>query len=302
MNTDNNNTNYDKEAYKQKKREQLQKAYNIIDEAVEELQKNPEFLKTWLDVQSRFDVYSSRNALLIAKQLPNALQLKDYGKWKNEGIIFKQQYPNKILLIEPGKSYTNKDNEIVTPFNAKEVIDIKETILEIEDTKEGMKYNAKNYEKRLILQSLVHNISPVVKAVDNLENGKMAEWNQQENTIYVLRTESYDEAIKGVVKELAKAKYFPRTGYDNINTLNEEQLKNFNNISSCIEYLVDKRYGLDVELTNKEEISKLFSGMETVDVKNCLEDIKSTFSEINNEMSQNLEYNDRQKENQDRGR
>lgn len=302
MNTDNNNTNYDKEAYKQKKREQLQKAYNIIDEAVEELQKNPEFLKTWLDVQSRFDVYSSRNALLIAKQLPNALQLKDYGKWKNEGIIFKKQYPNKILLIEPGKSYTNKDNEIVTPFNAKEVIDIKETILEIEDTKEGMKYNAKNYEKRLILQSLVHNISPVVKAVDNLENGKMAEWNQQENTIYVLRTESYDEAIKGVVKELSKAKYFPRTSYDNINTLNEEQLKNFNNISSCIEYLVDKRYGLDVELTNKEEISKLFSGMETVDVKNCLEDIKSTFSEINNEMSQYLEYNDRQKENQDRGR
>ena len=67
---------YDKESFKQRKREQLQNAYKMIDEGLDKIKSNPSFFKEYLDVQSRFDMYTPRNAILIATQQPNAMQLK----------------------------------------------------------------------------------------------------------------------------------------------------------------------------------------------------------------------------------
>ena len=64
----NSNNSYDKESYKKRKREQLDNAYKMIDEALEELKTNQSFFNEYLKVQSKFDMYSPRNALLIAKQ------------------------------------------------------------------------------------------------------------------------------------------------------------------------------------------------------------------------------------------
>ena len=68
---------YDKETYIKKKREQLDNAYKTIDEGLEEITTNPNFFKEYLTVQGKFDLYTPRNAILIAKQLPNAIQLKE---------------------------------------------------------------------------------------------------------------------------------------------------------------------------------------------------------------------------------
>ena len=58
---------YDNSSWKIKKREQLKNAYSIIESAVEEIKKNPQFLQTYWYVQSRFDRYTVRNSLLLAK-------------------------------------------------------------------------------------------------------------------------------------------------------------------------------------------------------------------------------------------
>ena len=90
----NSQNSYDKEAYKQKKKEQLEFAYKTIDESVNKIKTDSSFFMQYLDVQSKFDVYTSRNALLIASQLPNAMQLKDYKSWKELNASFKVKYPN----------------------------------------------------------------------------------------------------------------------------------------------------------------------------------------------------------------
>lgn len=267
---------YDKEAYIQKKREQLNWAYNTVEQSIEELKNSPQFFNDYLNIQSRFDMYTPRNALLIAKQLPNAMQLKERKDWIDAKVSFKDKYPKKVIIIEPRESYINKDGKTITPYNAKELIDISETTT---------KPNIKSYDKKLILQGLLHESKSSnipIKAVDDLENNKMCEWNQKDGAIYVKRTDNYDEVIKAVATEIAKINLYDKT----------EDIDN--DKAECIAYMVCKKYGIDVPSVNTENIINKYSNMETSAVINDLTTMKEITLDINTGMGQYLD--DKRKE------
>jgi len=263
-----NSNSYNKEEWKKKKQEQLQNAYNMIEEATEELKNDSSFLKSYLDVQSRFDKYTVRNALLLTKQLPNATQLKDYNGWKEAKVNFKTRYPKRVVILEPGEAYTNKEGKKVTPIYSKEVIDISET---------NLKPNSRTYDKKLILQSLLHNAPADIKAVDSLEDGKMCNWDKDNNVIYVCRSEDYNLVISSVAKELANINL-----YENTNNYDQVQ-------AECISYMICKKYGIDTELENIDKLSLRFSNMESKDIKDELSNMKNVFEDINNNIGQYLD-------------
>jgi len=263
-----NNNSYNKEEWKKKKQEQLQNAYNMIEEATEELKNDSSFFKSYLDVQSRFDKYTVRNALLLTKQLPNATQLKDYNGWKEAKVNFKTRYPKRVVILEPGEAYTNKEGKKVTPIYSKEVIDISET---------NLKPNSRTYDKKLILQSLLHNAPADIKAVDSLEDGKMCNWDKDNNVIYVCRSEDYNLVISSVAKELANINL-----YENTNNYDQVQ-------AECISYMICKKYGIDVDLENIDKLSLRFSNMESKDIKDELSNMKNVFEDINNNIGQYLD-------------
>ena len=263
-----NSNSYNKEEWKKKKQEQLQNAYNMIEEATEELKNDSSFFKSYLDVQSRFDKYTVRNALLLTKQLPNATQLKDYNGWKESKVNFKTRYPKRVVILEPGEAYTNKEGKKVTPIYSKEVIDISET---------NLKPNSRTYDKKLILQSLLHNAPADIKAVDSLEDGKMCNWDKDNNVIYVCRSEDYNLVISSVVKELANVNL-----YENTNNYDQVQ-------AECISYMICKKYGIDTKLENIDKLSLRFSNMESKDIKDELSNMKNVFEDINNNIGQYLD-------------
>lgn len=263
-----NSNSYNKEEWKKKKQEQLQNAYNMIEEATEELKNDSSFFKSYLDVQSRFDKYTVRNALLLTKQLPNATQLKDYNGWKEAKVNFKTRYPKRVVILEPGEAYTNKEGKKVTPIYSKEVIDISET---------NLKPNSRTYDKKLILQSLLHNAPADIKAVDSLEDGKMCNWDKDNNVIYVCRSEDYNLVISSVAKELANINL-----YENTNNYDQVQ-------AECISYMICKKYGIDTELENIDKLSLRFSNMESKDIKDELSNMKNVFGDINNNIGQYLD-------------
>lgn len=263
-----NSNSYNKEEWKKKKQEQLQNAYNMIEEATEELKNDSSFFKSYLDVQSKFDKYTVRNALLLTKQLPNATQLKDYNGWKEAKVNFKTRYPKRVVILEPGEAYTNKEGKKVTPIYSKEVIDISET---------NLKPNSRTYDKKLILQSLLHNAPADIKAVDSLEDGKMCNWDKDNNVIYVCRSEDYNLVISSVAKELANINL-----YENTNNYDQVQ-------AECISYMICKKYGIDTELENIDKLSLRFSNMESKDIKDELSNMKNVFEDINNNIGQYLD-------------
>lgn len=73
----------------------------LVDEAVAS-----EEFQEWLDVQSRFHEYSSRNTLLIKLQSPNATQVAGYRTWQTAFDRHVQKSENAIWIWAP--MITNK--------------------------------------------------------------------------------------------------------------------------------------------------------------------------------------------------
>ena len=284
INNANSSVGYDKDAYIKKKREQLDQAYKTIDEAVEELKNSPEFFNQYLNVQSRFDMYTPRNALLIAKQLPTAMQLKERKDWVEAKITFKERYPKKIIIIEPREPYVNKEGKTITSYNAKELIDVSET---------NTKPSTKSYDKKMVLQALLlelKNSGIAIKAVDSLEDGKMCDWNKEENAIFIQKTDNFDLAIGAIAGELAKINL-----YENTNEIDNDK-------AECITYMICKKYGIDIPTESINKLAKKYSDMESQDIINDLTSMKDVVLDINSRMGQNLELNKREKSSKEQER
>lgn len=269
---------YNKDNWKMKKREQLRNAYIMIDEAVEEIKSNPQFFKLYLDVQSRFDRYTIRNALLLAKQFPEARQLKDYNTWKELNVFFKNKYPNKIIILEPGDQYVNKDGRKVTPYNAKEMIDVSET---------NLKPSVKNYDKQLVLQALIHKNGTKIVPVENLENGQMYNWDKEQNIIYICKTDDFDTAISSLASAIAKVNL-----YDEVGEISEEK-------AECISYMVCKKYNVGMSIDNIEKLTGMFASKDNKQIKDELSAMKNILYNINSRMEQYLDKMVRNSKNKD---
>lgn len=272
---------YDKEAYKQRKKEQKEEAYKIIDESLEELKTNLAFFKAYLDVQSRFDMYTPRNALLITKQMPNAMQLKTRNDWKDLRATFKSVKPKVITIIEPGEAYINSNGETVTPIYAKDVIDVSET---------NTRPNVKNYDKQFILQALIHDPLVPIKAVDSLESGKVCEWNQEDKVIYICRSDDYNSVIKALANEMAKISL-----YENTNEIDNDK-------ADCISYMLCKKYGIDSQVNCIGNLQSKYSNMEKPEIANDLTAMKESLLEMNTKIGQYLDDKKRELNNREQER
>ena len=89
---------FDKEAWAAKKQEKRNELYSLADQTAAEISKDGDKFKQFLDVQSRFDSYSSTNALLILAQMPEATQLKDFDGWKDAGVSV-QRKPRSVKIL-----------------------------------------------------------------------------------------------------------------------------------------------------------------------------------------------------------
>ena len=272
----NNKNNYDVEAYKKRKREQKVSAYKMIDEALEELKGNPTAIQSYLDMQSRFDSYSPRNALLINRQCPNAMQLKTKEDWKDAKASFINSKPNIITILEPSDPH-EIDGRMVTYYNAKDMIDVSET---------NLKPYVRNYDKKLILQALLHECPVAVKVVDNLESGNLCECNTDDKVLYVSRNEVNEQYIKSVATELAKINL-----YENNQEIDNDK-------ADCIGYMICKKYGIETQVESLDKLSNKFSNMEKQDIANDLTSMKEVLQDMNSRIGQYLD--DKKKENRNK--
>lgn len=276
----NSKDGYDKEAYKQRKKEQKEKAYQIIDDALEELKNNPSALKEYFDMQSRFDMYTPRNALLIKKQCPTATQLKTRKDWMELKVAFKNKAQQIITILEPGDSY-EVNGRTFTPYNAKDMIDVSET---------NTKPFTRTFDKRYVLQAMLHDCPIDVKVVDSLNNGMLCECNVDDKVLYVSRNDVNEEYIKSVATEIAKMNLFETT--DELDT----------DKADCIGYMVCKKYGIDAPIESLDRMCAKYSNMEKQDIANDLTSMKEIAQDINSRMGQYLDDKRKELKNKEQAR
>lgn len=258
---------FDKSAWIEKKQQERQEVYDLMDKTADEVKTDINKYKQYLDVQGRFDKYSVGNALVITANLPTATQLKEFDDWKETGAFIKKG-ENGIKILEPGDSYTRADGTSGTSYNVKKMFDISQTT-------SNQKPRTISYDDRVKLTALLKDCPVDVKIVDTIPNSdNIAEWNKNDNALYVKQGGETPEIFKQLARELTRV---------GLEETGNSELDNFKCVSSS--YMLCKKYGFDVSDININSIPESFRNMSASEVRNELSSMRSVMQDINTRMS-----------------
>ena len=246
------NKPYDKAEWAAQKQAERKEAYELIDNTCSEMAVNGDSFRQYLDVQGRFDRYSVANAVLVSAQMPEATQLKDYGKWK-QSRVYVNKDAQKITILEPSKEYLRDDGTKAVSYNAKVVYDISET--SAKDRQEA----AEPKSMRELVSSMI-DASPVpFQPVDDLE--LPAFYDSEQQTIFIRTGLNEEQLFVSMSKEVAAAVY----DFKHNESRNASEFKAY-----CVAYMVSSRYGVDTRGFNFDRLPKEYAEMETQDFKSEL--------------------------------
>lgn len=265
------NNYYDKDEWLKRKQEERTKAYNLIDKTALDVVSDINNFKTYLDIQGRFNKYSVGNALLITSQMPNATQLKEFEDWKEAGALIKKN-ATSITILEPGETYKRADGSKGMTYNPKKMFDVSQTNYQ--------QINKKiNYDDKVKLIALLKDCPVEIKATDNIEgvDNKIADWNINDNIIYVKRGEESKDVFREVAREIAKCCFGSKEN---------EQFENFK--SDCVAYMLCKKHGIEIQDFNIE-LPIEFTKMDSGEIRKNLNSIRNVTEDINTRMSQYYE-------------
>ena len=225
----------------------------------------------YLDIQSRFEMYSASNCLLILNQDKNATYLREYKKWKEDG--YEVTDSNKKVIIVKPETVKKEDGSTSIFYKAKRVYDVTNTNAPKLEPKELP-------DKEAILLAIFNSFKWKVEPVDTLDSGALARYNQETDTLYVCRGGDVDSKIQDVIQETAKR--FLKIEIDDPDI----ELKSFK--ATSISYLFCKKYGIDFPKERFSEKQNQLSG-ESKDIKTELESIKDIYVSIQDKMYEKLE-------------
>ena len=266
---------FDKATWAEQKKAERQKLFTWIDAMAARVGGSETVLKTYLDVQSRFNRYSVGNALLIAMQCAGATQIKEFEKWKEEGYVIKRN-ESALLILGPGKEYQKKDGSVGVSYEVKKVFDVSQT------TAENAILPKVNWDERLILRSLLTHAPCEVKADTGVifPEGSSAVYDPRAKTIFVAKECGSGDLIKDMARELAHAYMDPGIEYDR----EANQYK-----AHCVSYMVCKRYGLDVSEYGFGEAADHLAEKDAGAVRAELNEIREVFNKLESDMRRVLD-------------
>lgn len=188
----------DREKFKEKKRAELEALYDAVNEETLMIAEDPEKFSAYLRVQARFNKYTVTNAILLLHQFPDAQKLKTFEGWKRDGASVKRG-EKSISILEP-YSYTKADGNTVKGFRIKKLFDISQT-----DLKQSPAPFLSGVSSRSLLRALLE-ASPVeAEAVDTLDHGKDAVYDQEKQKIYIRRMLEPDDFFRAAAVSIAEA-------------------------------------------------------------------------------------------------
>lgn len=261
---------FNKDEWAKKKQAERQELYDLADKTAEEIKDNPEKFKQYLNVQAQFAIYSVNNALLISAQMPTATQIKEYEDWRKVKAFVKKS-PTWIKILEPGDTYTRADGTQATSYNPKRMLDISQTNAKPKEQTTG-------YDDKTMLKAFLHDCPVDIKVIDDIPDNKGAEWNKEDNVLYIRRGLEAPTVFNAISIELAKV---------GLEETGNVELDNFK--SYCASYLVCKKHGIDVSSYNFDNLPQDLKNMEISEIKNTLGDIRGTMEDMNSRMNEYFE-------------
>ena len=273
------------EQWAEKKQQEKDAVYKLIDDTAVEVTSSPDKFKAFLDTQARMDRYSAANALLIYKQIPEATQLKDFDDWTKEGVKINKGSMS-ISILEPVE-YTKKDGTPGVSYNVKKVFDVSQT--------NGKRIPAPtlNRDPQKLVPMMLDSAPVAIETVDELPYDNMgALYDNDNQAILVKRGIGDSVAIyQCVAQELGHAQL----------AVNSEAYsrKDCGFDAVCVGYMLCKKYGVDTQNFNIANLDS-FKNKEPKAIRAELTKVRGAMNEIHSRVSDEM-YRKSQEKSKDRG-
>lgn len=260
---------FNKEQWALQKQEEREEAFKMIDQSALETMSSEEQLKAVLDVIAHFDRYSVGNALLIAKQKPDATKLADYDKWKDAGVHVKKG-ESGILILGPGQEYEKSDGTTGVNYTVKKVFDISQTSAEKQPESHPIS------DARQLLKSLIQK-APCTMSINedaNYPQGKYTLYDAEQNIIFVRRGGSETEVFQEVTQHIVGV-LLDKSDYATPD-------RNF--IVSCASYVLCKRNHLETPHLEFEKLKQQANFETPKSIRISIGKVRELASDISKEM------------------
>ena len=249
----------DREKFKEKKRAELEALYDAVNEETLMIAEDPEKFSAYLRVQARFNRYTVTNAILLLHQFPDAQKLKTFEGWKRDGASVKRG-EKSISILEP-YSYTKADGSMGKGFRIKKLFDISQT--DLRQIPSTLFYGVSS---RSLLRALLE-ASPVEsEAVETLDHGKDAVYDQKKQKIYIRRKLNLDDFFRAAAGSIAEAQLAKQGS-------SQDELESK---AKAIAFMLCVKYGIDPERI-RVKMPGADAQMEIKDIKAELSEVRKTF-------------------------
>lgn len=254
---------FDREKFKEKKRAELEALYDAVNEETLMIAEDPEKFSAYLRIQARLNRYTVANAILLLHQFPDAQKLKTFEGWKRDGASVKRG--EKCISILESYSYTKADGNTVKGFRIKKLFDISQT-----DLKQSPAPFFSGVGSRSLLRALLE-ASPVeAEAVDTLDHGKDAVYDQEKQKIYIRRMLEPDDFFRAAAVSIAEAQLAEQ------GSSSQEELRSK---AEAAAFMLCVKYGIDPGRL-RAKMPEAAAQMEIKDIKAELSEIRKAFTSI----------------------
>lgn len=265
---------FDKDEWVAQKKAEKGKAFDMISQMSEIVSHDGERFQNCLNLMGRFGKYSIGNILLLEAQKPDAKRLADFKSWKEEHVSINKGETG-ILILEPGKEFTNKDGKKIVPINAKKVFDVSQT---------SLPFSLEPYVKvdeKLLFRALIHNAPCHFRFADpeDMPRGEIARFSEAGNTVYVVRGEDPENTFRWMAREVAAA-HLRKSSL-------EKGTADF--AAVCVSYVLCVRNHVDTAPYNFSKLPEGFAEMNEIQVKATLGKIREVSNTITGDMQKFIE-------------
>ena len=279
----NKTTPFDKDAWIEKKRQERAEAYELLDTATDEIVKDAEKFRDFLNTQAQFDRYSVSNALLIAYQHPGATKVADFAAWKEDDVSVKKG-EKAITILEPGSEFTREDGSTGFSVNVKKVFDISQT------SSDNVNMRHRKPDERAAIKALIASAPCAVILVDELKTSN-ARYSADKNTIFIVRGLEANEIFRALSFEIGIAKC----------AQNDMDRKDAMFPAYCSAYILCERNGFDTGDFNFDKVPEQFAEKDAKETRRTLGSIRDMANEIGQEMNRQFEVMEKNNRSKDNG-
>jgi len=275
-----------KEEFAAMKQGERDAVYALADQTALDVAGDGATFQKFLDLRTRLDRYSETNALLVMAQKPEASRVGSFEYWSNQGCsVMKDE--KAISIIKLGKSYARSDGSVGMGYEVKKVFDISQVnVSKMEPTPPKPQP-----AERQLIKALVTHTPMKVDVVDELPGNLCAMYDAQADCLLVCRDKEFSESFKDIAQALA---------YADLTTGPDTQVDpHFS--SACAAYMLCKKHGVDATDFKFDHAPDYLAGMDAIDIKGELSQIRDVSADISQRMARTLEPPSRETRTRDNG-